>query len=79
LPMMYTIGAEPFFDEHTFLVLPMLRQAAARSVKAWINGVALDVQAYRYPRNRGLATYYADLVGSAARCGENTLVLHLEY
>ncbi|MHC1764460.1 MAG: hypothetical protein AB9869_09150 [Verrucomicrobiia bacterium] len=78
LPFMYMIGAEPFNDEHTLLVLPFIRHAKVRNLRAWINGQPLDVRAYRYPRNRGLATYYADLVGTGARGGDNTLVVHFE-
>ena len=78
-PFMYTIGAEPFFDEHTILVLPLIRQTQAQQVSAWINGKPLNVQLYRYPRNRTLGCYYADLVGSSTVGGENTLVVHLQY
>jgi hypothetical protein len=79
LPFLYTIGAEPFFDEHTVLILPLLRESQAKQVQAWINGKPLNVQHYRYPRNRALGCYYADLVGSGAVGGENTLVVHLQY
>lgn len=79
LPFMYTIGAEPFFDEHTILVLPLLRENQAKQVRAWINGQPLNVQRYRYPRNRAFGCYYADLVGSGAVGGDNTLVVHLQY
>lgn len=79
LPFMYMIGAEPAFDEHTLLVLPLVRHHTVKRISAWINGQPLDVRAYRYPRNRGLACYYVDLVGTAAVGGENTLVVHLQY
>lgn len=79
LPFMYTIGAEPAFDEHTFLVLPMIRHAQAGTVRAWVNGKELDVRPYRYPRNRSLATWYADLVGTGAHGGGNRLVVHLTF
>jgi hypothetical protein len=79
LPFMYTIGAEPFFDDHTILVLPLIRERQARQVQAWINGQPLNVQRYRYPRNRAFGCYYADLVGSSAVGGQNTLVVHLQY
>jgi len=78
LPFMYTLGSEPFFDEHTFLALPFVRQSRVRVVAAWINGVPLDVRKYQYPRNRGLSCFYADLVGSGAQGGENRLVIHFE-
>lgn len=79
LPFLHTLGAEPFFDEHTILVLPLLRRSKLREIKAWINGQPLAVSIYHYPRNRKLATYYADLVGSGARGGDNRLVIHLQY
>jgi hypothetical protein len=77
LPFMYTIGSEPAFDEHTLLVLPFLH-SRLKDLKAWINGQPLEVQRYRYPRNRALSTFYADLVGTAARGGENTLVIYFD-
>ena len=79
LPFMYTIGAEPAFDEHTILVLPLLRQHEIKDIRAWVNGKPLNVQAYKYPRNRGLATFFADLVGTATHGGKNRLVVHLQY
>jgi hypothetical protein len=79
LPFMYMLGAEPGFDEHTILVLPFLRPEAVDKIEGWINGAPLNIQCYRYPRNRALFCYWADLVGSDARSGENTLVLHLEF
>lgn len=75
LPFMYTIGCEPFFDEHALVVLPFVRQAHIGQVKAWINGSPLEVRKYRYPRNPALSCYYADLVGSGAQGGENKLVV----
>lgn len=79
LPFLHTFGAEPYIDEHTLLVLPLLRQNKIKEIRAWVNGEPLNVQAYRYPRNRKLATYYADLVGTAAKGGTNRLVVHLQY
>ena len=79
LPFMYTIGAEPFFDEHTILVLPMLEPQKVRQITAWINSSPLEVRRYAYPRNRGLGCYYADLVGSGAVGGENTLIVQVTY
>ncbi len=78
LPFLYTLGCEPSFDEHTFLVLPFVRQSRVRAVSAWINGVPLEVRKYQYPRNRSLSCFYADLVGTAAVGGENRLVIHFE-
>ncbi len=77
LPFMYTMGAEPAFDEHTVLVLPTIRQGQIASLQAWVNGSPLEVRLYRYPRNRGLGCYWADLVGTAAAGGDNRLVVHL--
>ncbi len=79
LPFMYTIGAEPIFDEHTILVLPMRDPSRVRELHAWVNGVPLDVRRYAYPRNRALSTYWADLVGTGAHGGDNTLVVHMEF
>jgi hypothetical protein len=76
---MYTIGSEPAIDEHTLLVIPLMRQGECKYLRAWLNGTLLDVRPYRYPRNRGLACYYVDLVGSSARGGDNVLVLYLQY
>ena len=79
LPFMYMLGAEPFFDEHSFLVLPLLRHSQIKDIRAWVNGQPLEVRAWRYPRNRGLACYYADLVGTGAHGGGyNTLVVYYE-
>jgi hypothetical protein len=82
-PFIYSLGAEPFFDEHTILVLPLLRHKQVKEIKAWVNGSPLEVQRFDYPRNRKLACYYADLIGSAAKGAskgaENTLVCHLQY
>jgi hypothetical protein len=79
LPFINSGGAEPAFDEHPRLVLPLLRHKQVKETKAWINGIPLLVERYAYPRNRRLACHYADLVGSEAR-GEqdNTLVIHLQ-
>ena len=79
LPFMYTIGAEPAFEEHPILALPLIRHKQLKEIKAWINGIALNVQRYSYPRNRGLACYYADLVGSGAHGGKNEFVIYLQY
>ncbi|HIJ73560.1 MAG TPA: hypothetical protein HPP83_05595 [Candidatus Hydrogenedentes bacterium] len=80
LPFMHMIGFEPFFDEHVILALPFLRPSKARKIEAWINGQPLEIQRYRYPRNRAFFCYWADLVGSGARGSfDNKIVLHLEY
>ena len=79
LPFMYTIGAEPAFDEHAIMVLPMLDPSRVKELRAWVNGVPLEVSRYAFPRNRGLFTYWADLVGSGAHGGENVLVVYVEF
>lgn len=79
LPFMYSQGGfEPFFDDHTMLVLPMVRQAQVSEIHAWINGVPLDVRTYRYTRNQSLACYWADLLDTGAHAGDNTIVVHFE-
>lgn len=79
LPFMYTIGAEPAFDEHPLVVFPMLDPAKIAAVKGWINGAPLDVRRYAYPRNPALATWWADLVGTGAHGGANTLALYIAF
>ncbi len=79
LPFMYGIVSQPHRDEHTLLVLPFANPEKVKSIRAWINGAPLEVEQYRYPRNPGLLCHWADLVGSAARGGDNTLVLHIEF
>ena len=79
MPFIYTIGAEPAFDEHTVMVFPMLDAAKVKQFKAWLNGVPLEVRQYAYPRNRALASWWADLVGSSVKSGDNTLVVFLEF
>ena len=78
LPFMYMLGAEPFFDEHTFLVLPFVRQSRVRVVAAWINGVPLDVRKYQYPRNRGLVLFLRRSSRQRRHGGENRLVIYFE-
>jgi hypothetical protein len=80
LPFLNTLAAEPAFDEHPFLVLPLIRHRRVKEIRAWINAVPLAVQRYAYPRNRELGCYYAELIASGAR-GEqdNTLVLHMRF
>jgi len=80
LPFINTIGSEPPFDEHPMLVLPLIRQNRVKAIHAWLNGVALPVERYRYPRNRDLGCYYADLIGSSAVGNTvNVLVIHLQH
>lgn len=76
LPFMYGYGCEPAFDDHTILVFPLLPQPGKTTIAAWANGVPLEVRRYSYPRNRALGCFYADLVGTAARHGDNILTVH---
>ncbi|MHB0998632.1 MAG: hypothetical protein ACYC27_05240 [Armatimonadota bacterium] len=79
IPFMYWAGgSEPSFDEHTLLVLPMVRQGRVKEIKAWVNGVPLTVQPYKYPRNRAIACFYADLIGTGALAGDNKIVVYYE-
>lgn len=81
IPFMYWQGGNaPFFDEHTILVLPTIRQSRIKEIKAWINGIPLNIQTYFYPRNRGIACYYADLIDTGAVGGDNdnTIVVYYE-
>ena len=80
LPFINSNGSEPAFDEHPWLVLPLVRHKQVKEIKAWINGIALPVERYAYPRNRSLACHYAGLLGSGAQGElENTLVVHLQW
>jgi hypothetical protein len=82
LPFMYTLGSEPFFDEHTMLILPFVRRAHVKKISVWVNGASAEVQSFRYPRNRELGCYYVDLVGTGAKGAsagaENTLICHFQ-
>jgi hypothetical protein len=78
LPFTYGLGMEPQFKDHTILALPFLRRAEVKNIRGWINGVPLDVRDYRYPRNTSFGCYWADLVGSGAHFGDNTLVVYFE-
>jgi hypothetical protein len=76
LPFMYTLGMEPAAEEHTLIALPLLRRDRTAEIRAWINGEPLEVRSYQYPRNPAFGCYWADLVGTAARRGENRLVVY---
>lgn len=78
LPFINTLGMEPPFEDHVILVFPMISPAKIARIEAWINGVPLPVERYHYPRNRSLYCHWADLVGSGARRGENSLIVYLE-
>lgn len=79
-PFLNGYGAEPAYDEHPRLVLPLLRQKSVKHLLGWINGKPLEIQTYSYPRNRKLGCYYAELLGSGAKGQQsNTLVLHLQF
>jgi len=77
LPFLNSFGSEPAFDQHPLVVFPLLRLNRVKALTAWINGKELNVQRYSYPRNRTLASYYADLLGTGAHGGRNELVVHL--
>jgi hypothetical protein len=77
IPFLHSLGFDPAFDEHTIIVFPLLRQKNTKVFAAWVNGKELNVQSYAYPNNHNLACYYADLNGSSAHGGHNTLVVHL--
>jgi hypothetical protein len=57
----------------------MLDPARVKDLRAWVNGAPLDVRRYAYPRNRGLSTWWADLVGTGARGGDNVLVVYIAF
>ncbi len=79
IPFLHSLGFDASFDEHTILVFPLLRQKQIKTLNGWINGAALNIQRYIYPLNHDLACHYADLNGTGAHGGENTLVVHLAY
>ena len=76
MPFMYGYGCEPQPGEHMYMVLPFINAAKVKTIKAWINGYPAAVQEYRAPRNRGVISYYVDLVGSAASRGTNRVVVY---
>ena len=71
-------GAEGKLDDHTLIVLPFVDQNRVKRIAAWINGQPVDVQTYRYPRNRAMMCRWIDIVGTAIHPGVNDLVLQLE-
>ena len=71
-------GAEAKFEDHTLIVLPFVDQNRVKQITAWINGQPVEVQAYRYPRNRAMMCRWIDIIGAAIRPGANDLVLQLE-
>ena len=71
-------GAEAKLDDHTLIVLPFVDQNRVKRIAAWINGQPVNVQAYRYPRNRAMMCRWIDIVGTAIHPGVNDLVLQLE-
>ena len=78
LPFMYGMGAEPVLQDHTILVLPFVDPRLVSRVVGWANGEELEVRRYKYPRNPRLYCYYADLVGTGIRGGDNRLTLYFE-
>ncbi len=79
LPFMYTMGAEPVPADHTILALPFVDPGRVGRVLGWANGDELEVRRYKYPRNRRLSCFYADLVGAGVRGGSNRLTLYIEF
>ncbi len=77
LPFINAYGCEPGFYDHPILVLPTLANPAVAKVLVWINGQAVNVQDYLYPRNRGYLTRWVDLMG-VTHMGENSLVIYYE-
>jgi hypothetical protein len=75
---MYGMGAEPVLQDHTILVLPFVDPRLVSRVVGWANGEELEVRRYKYPRNPRLYCYYADLVGTGIRGGDNRLTLYFE-
>jgi hypothetical protein len=71
-------GSEGKLEDHSLIVFPFVDQNRVRQINVWINGEAVDVQTYRYPRNRKLFCRWIDIVGTAIRPGTNDLVLQLE-
>jgi hypothetical protein len=71
-------GTEGRPDEHTLIVLPFVDPTRVKQIAAWINGQPVDVQTYRYPRNRAVMCRWIDIVGTAIHPGANDLVLHIE-
>jgi len=73
----YGYGMDPFFDDHAFLVVPVIDISKIMTIRAWINGSPIEIRAYRYPRNKGLNCLYSDLHDSGVRGGsKNTLVIY---
>lgn len=77
-PLVQAIGSENKFEDHTLLVLPFVDQSRVKQISAWINGQPVDVQTYRYPRDRRLFCRWIDIIGTAVHPGTNDLILHLE-
>lgn len=77
-PLAQMGGCEAKFDEHTLIVFPFVDQNRVKRISAWISGQPVDVQTYRYPRNRGLMCRWTDIVGTAIRPGTNDLVVFLD-
>jgi hypothetical protein len=78
LPFLPGYGCESRPGEHTLLVFPLLPHVGEVQLRAWINGAPLPIQLYSYPRNRALGCRYADLLGTAATHGDNTIILHAD-
>jgi hypothetical protein len=77
-PLVQGMGAEDRLENHAIIVLPFVDQNRVKQLSAWINGQPVDVQTYRYPRNRALSCRWIDTVGTAAQPGSNDLILQME-
>jgi hypothetical protein len=71
-------GCEGKFEDHALIVFPFVDQNRVKRISAWINGQPVDVQTYRYPRDRKMICRWIDIIGTAIHPGTNDLVLQLE-
>jgi hypothetical protein len=72
-------GCEAGLNDHTLIVLPFVDQNRVKKVSAWINGYPVEVQTYKYPRNRALMCRWLDIIGTAIHPGTNDFVMHVDF
>ncbi len=72
-------GCEAGLNDHTLIVLPFVDQNRVKKVTAWINGYPVEVQTYKYPRNRALMCRWLDIIGTAIHPGTNDFVMHVDF
>jgi hypothetical protein len=77
-PLAQQGGSEGRFEEHSLIVFSVIDQQRVKQISVWINGQAVDVQTYRYPRDRKMCCRWIDIVGTAIHPGTNDLVVQLE-